>query len=321
MKSIKNALIAAACASTAVSLALAQSYPTKPIRNILSVGGGGETICRLVASKMSEALGQPVIVEQNTNASGTLAALATARAAPDGYTYLYATPNSQVYRPLLQKNVGYDPVKDFTPLGKIGEAILSVMVPPNSQFKTMNDLVAYAKQYPGKLLYATSGVGTTHHISAEVLSAAVNIQMTHVPYKDGNQAANDLMGDRVPVLWTILGTVLPHAKAGKMRFLALNNNKRFKVVPDLPTITEQIPEYDAPGGWTAYFGPAGIPREIVNRLNQEISKAITHPDVAPRMDALGLLIQTSTPDELAAFVKKDVERTAAIIKRAGIQPE
>ena len=116
--------------------ASAQAYPFKPIRNILSVGGGGETICRLVASKMSEALGQPIIVEQNTNASGTLAALATAKAAPDGYTFIYATPNSQIYRPLLQKNVGYDPVKDFTPLGMIGEAILSVMVPAKDRKST-----------------------------------------------------------------------------------------------------------------------------------------------------------------------------------------
>ncbi len=303
------------------ALAFAQSYPTKPIHNVLNVGGGGETIARLVAAKMAESMGQPILIEQNTAAAGSIASAAVAKAAPDGYTFLYTTTNAQVYRPFLARNVPYDPIRDFTPLSKLGEAILCVAVPPDSPFRTMGDVVAFARQNPGKLIYATSGVGTTHHPSAEILSSVAGIRMLHVPYKDANQATNDLLGGRVPLLWTIFGTAYPFHTSGKLRMIALNNKARFKLVPDLPTLGEQVPGYEPPPGWTAYFGPPGMPQNVVRRLNAEIIKAINQPDVISRMDALGLVVETSTPEELAAEVKRDLERTAQIVKAAGIQPE
>jgi len=301
--------------------AVSQSYPVKPIHNVINVGGGGETIARLVAAKMSESMGQPILIEQNAAAAGSIAAAAVAKAAPDGYTFLYTTTNAQVYRPLLARNVPYDPIRDFTPISKLGEAILCVVVPPDSRFRTMKDIASFAKRNPGKLLYATSGVGTTHHLSAEVLSALTGIQMVHVPYKDSSQATNDILGARVPILWTIFGTAYPFATSGKLRIVALNNTRRFKLVPDVPTIGEQIPGYEPPPGWTAYFGPRGMPQPIVQRLNSEIIKAINQPDVASRMDALGLVIVNSTPQELGAELKRDLERSAQIVEAAGIKPE
>jgi tripartite-type tricarboxylate transporter receptor subunit TctC len=298
-----------------------QGYPSKPIHNILNVGGGGETIARLVAGKMSESMGVPIVIEQNTAGAGSIASAQVSRSAPDGYTFLYTTTNAQLYRVFLAREVPYDPVKDFTPIGKLGEAILTVAVPPDSPFKSMGDVVAWAKANPGRLTYATSGVGTTHHLSAELLSTVAGIQMLHVPYKDSNQAATDTLTGRIQINFTIFGTVFPFAKAGKLRLIALNNSKRYKLMPDLPTIGEQVPGYEPPPGWTAYFGPPGMPRPIVDRLNAEIIKAINNPEVLSRMDALGLVVVTSTPEELAASLKRDLERTAAIVKAAGIKPE
>ena len=317
-------LASAVCALASVVLmesSLSQGYPAKPIHNILNVGGGGETIARLVAGRMSESMGVPIVIEQNTAGAGSIASAQVSRSAPDGYTFLYTTTNAQLYRVFLAREVPYDPVKDFTPIAKLGEAILTVAVPPDSPFKSMGDVIAWAKANPGRLTYATSGVGTTHHLSAELLSTVAGIQMLHVPYKDSNQAATDTLTGRIQINFTIFGTVFPFAKAGKVRLLALNNSKRYKLMSDLPTIGEQVPGYEPPPGWTAYFGPPGMPRPIVDRLNAEIIKAINNPEVLSRMDALGLVVVTSTPEELAASLKRDLERTAAIVKAAGIKPE
>ena len=317
-------LASAVCALVSVvsmDSSFSQSYPSKPIHNILNVGGGGETIARLVAGKMSESMGVPIVIEQNTAGAGSIASAQVSRAAPDGYTFLYTTTNAQLYRVFLARQVPYDPVKDFTPISKLGEAILTVAVPPDSPFKSMGDVIAWARSNPGKLTYATSGVGTTHHLSAELLGTVAGVEMLHVPYKDSNQAATDTLTGRIQINFTIFGTVFPFAKAGKLRLIALNNSKRYKLMPDLPTIGEQVPGYEPPPGWTAYFGPPGMPRPIVDRLNAEIIKAINNPEVLSRMDALGLVVVTSTPEELAASLKRDLERTAAIVKAAGIKPE
>jgi len=288
---------------------------------VLALGGGGETLARLVGQKMSEALGQPVLIDTQPAVAGSIGANTVARAAPDGYTILYAATNSQVYRIFLAKNVPYDPVKDFTPIAMLSEAVLVVATSLPSGITSMKELVERARQQPGKLFYGTSGVGTTHHLSAELLQNVTGIKMVHVPYKDPNQVATELIANRIPTGWGIFGTMYPHYTAGKLRIIAINNTKRYAKTPDIPTVGEAVPGYEPPPGWNGWFGPAGMPRPIVQRLNAEITKAVTAPDLRDKIDALGFIPTPSTPEELAAALKRSLERTAKIVKAAGIEPE
>lgn len=299
----------------------AQSYPAKPIRAVLALGGGGETLFRLLGQRMSESLGQPILVEAQPAAAGSIAAGTVARSAPDGYTILIAATNSQVYRPFLAKQVPYEPVKDFTPIAMIVEAVLVVAASNQSGLTSMKELVERARQAPGKLFYGTSGVGTSHHLSAELLQTVANIRMTHVPYKDPNQVANELIADRMPTGWGIFGTMYPHHTASRLRIIAINNSKRYGRSPEIPTVGEGVPGYEPPPGWTAMFGPAGLPRPIVQRLNTEVTRAVVAPDLREKIDTLGFIPTPSSPDELASELKRSLERTAKIVKAAGIEPE
>jgi len=301
--------------------AFSQTYPVKPIRAVLALGGGGETLARLVGQKMSEALGQPVLIDPQPAVAGTIGANTVAHAAPDGYTILYAATNSQVYRTFLAKNVPYDPVKDFTPIAMLSEAVLVVATSIPSGITSMKDLIERARKEPGKLFYGTSGVGTTHHLSAELLQTVTGIKMVHVPYKDPNQVATELIANRIPTGWGIFGTMYPHHTAGKLRIIAINNTRRYARTPDIPTVGESVPGYVPPPGWNGWFGPAGLPRPIVMRLNAEITKAVTAPDLKDKIDALGFIPTPSTPEELAAALKTSLERTGKIVKAAGIEPE
>lgn len=309
-----------ACAAASASIT-AQTYPVKPIRAILALGGGGETLARLVGQKMSESMGQPVLIDVQPAAAGSIAANSVARAAPDGYTILYAATNSQIYRPLLAKNVPYDSVKDFTPIATLSEAVLVVAVSHSSQINSMKDVVEQARQNPGKVFYGTSGVGTTHHLSAEVLQVVAGVKLVHVPYKDPNQVATELIANRIPVGFGIFGTMYQHHTAGKLRIIAINNTKRYGRTPDIPTIGEGVPGYEPPPGWNGFFGPAGMQRPVVQRLNAEITKAITAPDMRERLDALGFIATPSTPEQLGEAVKRGLELAAKIVKTAGIQAE
>jgi tripartite-type tricarboxylate transporter receptor subunit TctC len=185
----------------------------------------------------------------------------------------------------------------------------------------MQDLVARAKKEPGKLFYGTSGVGTSHHLSAELLQTVIGVKMTHVPYKDPSIVATELMADRLPTGWGIFGTMYQPHMSGKLRIIAINNTTRYGRTPDIPTVTEGVPGYAPPPGWNAWFGPAGLPRPIVTRLNTELNKAVMAPDLKDKIDALGFIPVTSTPEELADNVKKGLEIAGRIIKGAGIEPE
>ena len=321
MKRTLLSLAVAATSAFGATVAFAQSYPTKPIRAVLALGGGGETLARLVGQRVGEALGQPLVIDPQPAVAGSIAAAQVARAAPDGYTIMYAATNSQVYRPFLAKNVPYDPIKDFTPIAMMSEAVLVVAVSNASGINSMQDLVARARKEPGKLFYGTSGVGTSHHLSAELLQNVIGTKMTHVPYKDPAIVATELMADRLPTGWGIFGTMYQPHVTGKLRIIAINNTKRYARTPDIPTVGEGVPGYTPPPGWNAWFGPAGMPRPIVQKLNVEISKAVTAPDLKDKIDALGFIPVTSTPEELGEITKKGLEIAGKIIKDAGIQPE
>jgi tripartite-type tricarboxylate transporter receptor subunit TctC len=316
----RNLLAAALFALTPLS-AQTQSYPAKPIKSLVTAGGPAEVIARLIAQKMTESMGQPVIVEPGAAAGGAIAAAAVARAAPDGYTIMYGVPTPLVYRMFLARNVPYDPIRDFTPLANLGHAALVIAAPASSPFRNVNDAIAYAKANPGKLSYGTSGVGSAHHLSAELLSIVAGLKMVHIPYKDSAQVVTETIAERIPLLFTVYGAAAQAVSAGKLRFLGMNMVKRYPSAPDVPTVTEQVPGYEAPPGWSAYFGPAGMPEPLVQRLNTEVTRALLHPEVAPKMPGLGILIETSTPAELGALLKRSLDYAGKTVKAAGIEPE
>ncbi len=318
---LPNWLILGALVAACPFAASGQAYPARPIRAVVAIGGGGEALGRLIAEKMSQSMGQSVVIDPQPAAAGSIAANTVARAAPDGYTILYAAVNSQVYRTLLSRNVPYDPIRDFTPISMMSDAVLAVAVSNGSGIRSMTDLVARAKADGGNLFYGTSGVGTTHHLSAEIFQSVANVRMTHVPYKDPNQVGVELMADRIPIGWGVFGTVYQNHLAGKLRIIAINNTSRFRRTPEIPTVGEQVPGYEPPPGWNAWFGPAGLPRPIVDRLNSEINRALAAPDLRDRIDALGFIPTPGTPEELAAELKRSLVNAARVVKAAGIEPE
>jgi len=302
--------------------ALSQAYPTKPIRTILTVAGGVEAAVRVLSNKVSETIGQPVIVETQSAAGGAVGASAVARSAPDGYTVAYATTSAMVMRPFLTKNTPYDTLKDFTPITQVGEAVACVVVNNSFPVKNIKELIEYARANPGKVSFGSSGVGTTHHLSGELIMQATGVKMVHVPYKSGGQSFQDLVAGQIQLVFGVMASSIGQIEAGKVRLLAINGDKRYARTPDAPTVAESLPGYDRPPGWMAYFGPAGMPQPITRRLFTEIVKGMNTPEVNAIFDKLGLLVETSSsPEQFAATVKQQYDRAGRIVKSAGIEPE
>lgn len=300
---------------------ISQTFPVKPLRMVLALGGGAEVLARLVAQKSGDSLGQPVVLETQSGAGGAMGAQMVARAAPDGYTILFAASNSQIYHAFLSRSVLYDPIKDFTPITRVGQAVLCVVVNTSAPFGTFREFTDYARRNPGKVSFGTSGIGTTHHLAAELIKQLAGIDMVHVPYKGGGQVLTDLVGGQIPMAFTILATAQPHIKSGKMKIIAVVNDKRYHSIPEVATLREMLPGFEMPPGWMGLFGPAGLPSPVQRRLNAELAKALNHPDVRLKGDELGMVMDSSTPEELAAELKRDVSTVSRIVKSAGIHPE
>ncbi len=313
--------VAGAVCITISTAGISQTFPAKPLRMILALGGGAEVLARLVAQKSGESLGQPMVLETQSGAGGAMGAQMVARAAPDGYTILFAASNSQIYHAFLSRSVLYDPIKDFTPITRIGQAVLCVVVNPAAPFGSFKEFTDYARRNPGKVSFGTSGIGTTHHLAAELIKQLAGIDMVHVPYKGGGQVLTDLVGGQIPMAFTILATALPHVKAGKMKIMAVVNDRRYHTIPEVATLREMLPGFEMPPGWMGLFGPAGLTTPVQRRLNTELAKALNHPDVRLKGDELGMAMDTSTPEELAAELKRDIGTVSRIVKAAGIQPE
>jgi len=305
-----------------VDLAAGQpAYPARPIRSIITVAGGADIIARLVAQGVAGSLGQPVVVETQSGAGGAIGAEAVARAAPDGYTIMLTSASALVMNRFLSKSARVDPLKDFTPITKAFETIAVVVTTPAQPFASMRELIAYAKRSPGKLSYGTSGVGTTHHLSGESIHLLTGIDWVHVPYKGGPPVLTDLVGGQIQVGFSVLATAAPFVASGKVKLLAVNGTKRYHVIPDVPTISEELPGYEPPPTWAGYFGPAGMPPAVVSRLHDEIVRVLESPAVRAKAEEIGFPIATSTPEELNATIRRDVEYTAGIVKAVGIRPE
>ncbi len=312
----------AACVCVAASFgAHAQSWPSRPIRTIMTVAGGADVVARLVAQGLTQSLGQPVVVETQAGAGGAIGAEAVARSAPDGHTIMLASASTMVMNRFLSKSARLDPLKDFTPITKAFDTVALVVSSPSLPVTSMQELIEYARRNPGKLSFGTSGAGTTHHLSGESIRLLTGIDWVHVPYKGGPPVITDLLSGQIQVGFTILATTAPFLKSGKVRILAVNGAHRSAVIPAVPTVSEQLPGYEPPSTWGGYFGPAGMPSAIVARLHQEIARILNSPEVRARAEDIGFVASTSTPEELADTIRRDIAYTARLVKAIGIQPE
>ena len=300
---------------------LAQAYPVKPLRMVTQfvAGSGGDALIRLMATPLSENLGQSVIIENRAGAGGIVAAEVVARAVPDGYAFLAATPSIPVVRVAAESKLSFDPSKDLVALTAVAATPSIFIVNPSVPINNYRELIEYAKKFPNKLSYGTSGVGSAHHLAAEQIRMLTGIEMVHVPYKAGQQALLDVVTGQIPASWVILGEAVPLAKAGKIRVLVTREAKRVPVFPDIPAMAEIVPGFEPLPGWTGLFTPAGVPQAIFRRLSSDAMKSLQAQETRAKINQIGFEVVGNTPEEFAAQIKREITLTARIAKAAGIK--
>jgi tripartite-type tricarboxylate transporter receptor subunit TctC len=298
-----------------------EGYPSRPIRMLMPFGAGGtvDIMTRPLAAKLHEQLKQPVIVDNRPSAGGIVAAELAANATPDGYTLFLATSSALFVAPAYYKRVNYDPIKDFAPISLIARQPLLIVANKSLPFRDVKGLVAYAKERPGKLNYATVGLGSTNHFTAELLSHAAGIKMVLIPYKSGAQGIVAAIGGEVELVFTQPNTGLPHVKAGRVNAIATTGENRHPLYPDVGTLVEAGYKDLAITGYYTVVGPAKLPRPIVQRLNSEIRSAMDSPDVGGVLRNQGTEPVTSTPEELATLMKRETARWQRAAKVTGIK--
>ena len=285
-----------------------------------SPGGTGDNIGRAVGAKLGELLGQQVIIDNRPGAGGNIGAEATVRAAPDGYTVVMAA-TSLASNPALQRKMPFDPLRDLVPVSGCCEVPMIVVVHPSLPMKNIKEFVAYAKAYPGKLTYASSGIGTSSHLAAELFRVQTGVDMLHAPYKTDALAMPDLLSGEVPVMFMFQTTALPQVRAGKLRALAVSTAQRSPLAPELPTVAEAgVPGYEF-SGWFGIFAPAATPTEIVNKLAAASVKAVQSPDLRERLSQQGFIPVASGPEQFAAFFRGEVAKWARVVKEGDLQPQ
>jgi len=313
-------LIAGLVLGALCTVAYAQ-YPNKPIKIIVPfpAGSATDTISRILGNSVSNAVGQPVLVENKAGADGAIAASEVMRAAPDGHTLLMATNSPMSAVPALKKVPPYDPVADFTPITDIGRYTFFIVVHPSVPANTLSEFIAYAKANPGKINYATGN--TTGIVSTAFFASQAGIQMVHVPYRGEPQAIIDLVGGRVQLLFASSSTSVPQVRDGKLRALVTTLAKRSQLLPDVPTIAEAgMPQFSVTS-WAGLFGPAKMPRDVVERINKEFGAAMARSDVQALMEKQAFVLTPSSPERLGEFVKEQMESYRNILRAAGVQPE
>jgi tripartite-type tricarboxylate transporter receptor subunit TctC len=303
--------------------AAAQNYPNRAITLVIPFAPGGSTsiVGRGIADKISELLGEKVVVDNRPGAGGTIGTKAVAKSEPDGYTLLLGYTGTLAIGPSLYKNVGYDPRKDFAPIGLIGNAPNSLVVNPSFPAKTVAELVAYAKTNPGKVNFGSAGAGTASHITGEYFARSAGITLVHVPYKGTGPALTDLLGGHIPMAFAPIPASHPNVSAGKLRALAVTSITRSGLLPDVPTMMEAgLPGFDA----SLYYGlaaPAGTPRPIIDKLNKALREALASDEVRKQLGNDGTEITPGTPEDYADFIDKDEKKWAQLVKASGVEQE
>ena len=303
-----------------LSLAQAQSYPTRLITMIvpLQAGSSLDVVIRIVAQKMSEGLGQAIVIENQPGAAGAIGAERVMRATPDGYTIAAFNDAVLTMVPNLRKNIAYDPLKSFAPVSLMGNNSWVLVAHSSLPAKNVAELIALAKAKPGELNYSSGGNGSPQHIAMELFESLAGIKMTHVPYKGTTQATLDVISGQIPMMFSGTNAVLPQVREGKLRALGAGGNKRSPLLPGVPTVAEAgVPGYEFVT-WFGLFVPLNTPKEIIARLHAELSKALAAPDVREKLVAQGIDIETSTPEQLTALTKARLEQMGKLIRSAGV---
>ncbi len=318
-----GAAMVALGASATFQQAQAQNFPSRPITLVIPFAPGGSTsiVGRGIADKMSELLGEKVVVDNRPGAGGTVGTKAVAKSEPDGYTLLLGYTGTLAIGPSLYKNVGYDPRKDFAPIGLIGNAPNSLVVHPTFPAQTVAELIGYAKANPGKVNFGSAGAGTASHITGEYFARSAGITLVHIPYKGTGPALTDLLGGHIPMAFAPIPASHPNIAAGKLRALAVTSAARSSLLPEVPTMAEAgLPDFDA----SLYYGlaaPAGTPRPVIDRLNKVLREALASEEVKRQLGADGTDITPGSPEDYAAFIDKDEKKWSQLVKASGVEQE
>jgi len=303
----------------AASLPALAAYPEHPIKLIVPVppGGGVDILSRAIGAKMSQSMGQPVVVENKAGASAAIGTELLAKSPPDGYTIMMGY-SAHATNPIFVPKLPYDTSRDFAAIAHVGYIPLILVVNASSPYKSVQDLIAAAKAKPGQLQFASGGAGAGAHLSGELLKTTANVDVVHVPYKGNAPALTDLLGGQVTMMFDTITTALPHVKTGKLRALAVTSPKRSPLAPDIPTMIEAgLPDFDI-SAWYVMFAPAGTPKDVMARLNAEVNKAIADADLRRTLGEQGVEFTGGTPEDADRFVRGEVERWSRIIKTKGM---
>jgi tripartite-type tricarboxylate transporter receptor subunit TctC len=319
MRSPLRLLFALLCAA---SLHAAAAWPEKPVKIIVPWAPGGSTdiLARTVATKLSQSIGQPVIVENKPGASGNIGSDFVAKSPPDGYTLLFGTMSTHAINPSIMANMPFKGVDDFTPIAMLAFVTNTMVVHPSVPVSNVKEFIAYAKANPGKIAYASAGPGSTNHLSAALLEKMAGIQMLHVPYKGGAPAVTDTVGGQVQMFVTAGTQSLPHVKAGKLKLLAVTESRRSSMLKDVPTVAETVPGYEM-AVWYGCFGPKGMPADLQKRLNAEINAIMMSPDVKAKMEAMAVEPVNETPERFGEIARAEAAKWDKLVKELGIKSE
>lgn len=306
-----------------VALAQAQTYPSRPARIIVGfvTGGPSDLVARMVAQQLTERLGQTFLVENRPGATGIIGAELVAKAPPDGHTLYLASQTTHAVAPAMYAKVGYDPIRDFVTIVRVAHNPLLMVVHPSMPVKTFKDLVALARARPGQINFATGGSGSSPHMSMELVKSIMKIDMVPIHYKGDGAAIIDVLGGHVQVMNASIGTLLPHARSGKMRGIAVTSLKRSAMASEFPTLHESGLEGFEVLTWFGILGPAGISREIVNKLNTEILQIVAQPAIRDQLLKMGFEIVPNTPDQYATFLKQEHARWGKVVRELGLKAE
>jgi tripartite-type tricarboxylate transporter receptor subunit TctC len=302
--------------------AFSQAYPSRPITIVIGYtpGAVSDLTARTIGDGLHRAWGQPVIVDNRPGSGGNIGAAYVARAQADGYTLMIGTDAQMASNVHLYKSAGFDPVRDFAPVAYAGLNIICLAVNAELPLKSVADVIAYAKQNPGKLSYGSSGTGSPHHLAGVLLAQKTGIDIQHVPYRGGGAAVNDLLGGHIGMAFLSLSAAVPQLSSGKIRIIAMVEKTRYAGLPDVPTIGETVPGFEM-SSWVGLFAPAGTPADIVAKLNSEVVKVLSAPGVKEKLANLGLVVVAGKPEEMAEVVKSALKVRGDLVKAAGIQPE
>lgn len=322
-RTILVATLASCIAGLATPAGAQGSYPNKPIRLVVPFAPGGvtDTSGRLTAEFLSKRLGQPVIVDNRAGASGNIGSTHVAGAEPDGYTIVLGFDGTMVINPHVFSRIPFDTLKDFAPIGKIGNATLILVAHPSVQAKNINELIALSKSQQGGMHYGTSGVGGTPHIAGELLNQRAQAGFVHVPYRGGGPAMTDVLGGQIPLVYTAVAGAHQHVKAGRLKAIGVSSAKRSASLPDVPTFIESGLNDFVVDSWVGLFAPAKTPSDIIQRLNTELNHVLADPAFRERLDALGIEPTPGTAADFGASVRRDLARYEQVVKSAGIRVE